>query len=111
MTTQTPEQDVLPALPAPCDVALISGFQGSEYRSLSKDYEPYSAMFSPTQMREYGKACRDAALATPPAVPQPVCRMLTDDEIMAIDTRTLGSWHFAREIEIAVRAIAAQEGV
>jgi len=51
-------QSVLPPLPKPADTALIQGPQGGEYRSLSDNYEPDCAMFSPNQMRAYGQLCR-----------------------------------------------------
>lgn len=43
-------------LPEPIGTALVQGPQGSEYRLLSDNYDPDSAMHSPNQLRQYGEA-------------------------------------------------------
>ncbi len=50
MNTNTPTH---PPLPEGANMASIQGPQGSEYRLLSRDYEPGCAMFSPEQMHTY----------------------------------------------------------
>ena len=52
----------LPPLPEQRNVALIQGFEGSEYRNLSYDYCETTAKHSINQMREYGALCRKMAL-------------------------------------------------
>lgn len=72
--------DNLPELPQPCSTALVSGPQGSEYRTLAKDYAPAYAQYSANQVHEYGLQCRRHALAgqvAPPATVEP----LTDEQI------------------------------
>lgn len=52
----------MPKLPAPCETALVCGPQGSEYRTLAKDYAPAYAQYSTDQMYAYGLKCRAAVL-------------------------------------------------
>ena len=52
----------LPPLPEQRNVALIQGFEGSEYRNLSYDYCETTAKHSINQMRDYGALCRKMAL-------------------------------------------------
>jgi hypothetical protein len=47
-----------PLLPKAVETALIEGPQGSEYRSVSRNYAPGCAMFSIDQMRAYVDADR-----------------------------------------------------
>ena len=50
----------LPPLPEPCTSALVEGFQGAEYRSLSLDYETGTARFSEDQLQSYATAHGEA---------------------------------------------------
>jgi hypothetical protein len=58
----------LPPLPEPADTALVEGvaMQGSEYRTLSRDYEEWTARYSVRQMREYALAALSHARSVAP---------------------------------------------
>jgi hypothetical protein len=46
----------LPPLPEASDTALVEGFQGSEYRRVSEEYDPKTARFSERQLQAYATA-------------------------------------------------------
>lgn len=55
----------MPDLPEPADTAYVEGpaMQGGEYRTLSKNYEPDCAMYSPNQVRAIQEAAFNAGRA------------------------------------------------
>jgi hypothetical protein len=94
----------LPPLPEPADTALVEGvaMQGSEYRTLSRDYEEWTARYSVRQMREYALAALSHARSVAPGG-------LTDEQIESVWDKLLRTHgQHSREGRIAIaRALLA----
>lgn len=56
--------DDMPPLPDMAHIALVEGYQGSEYRMPSKNYAPGHAMFSEVHMRAYAREYAAQTLAS-----------------------------------------------
>lgn len=66
-------------LPAQCTTALFVGPDGSEFRTISTEYDPHCAAYSVNQLRQYAEAYAKAAVAAE----RERCAKLADDQWVA----------------------------
>jgi len=84
--------DKLP-LPEASPTALINGPQGSEYRSLSENYEPHCATISPENTRKAMRTAYDAGRASVLAEGEPVAEVHKNHLLPAENGK-----HWCREV-------------